>query len=39
MCLFILPSAILPIDTVKSIVQSQEGPAKSAVSVAAGLYK
>lgn len=32
-------TAILPIDTVKSIVQSQEGPARSAVGVATGLWK
>lgn len=32
-------AAILPIDTVKSIVQSQEGPARSALAVAAGLWK
>lgn len=30
---------ILPIDTVKSIVQSQKGPAKSGWSVAVGLFK
>lgn len=34
-----IPTAILPIDTVKSIVQSQEGPARSGWSVAVGLYK
>lgn len=32
-------TAILPIDTVKSIVQSQKGPAQSGWSVAAGLFK